>query len=247
MSYWKELGNNDIVGKLEKLLDSGAFYIDKDTLKIKRHEKMYHNQGWIHVRRAPWMNCTLWHHVYFQTLRAIHSGCFACYKVMARPTTVKDLFIMYEVMKELDLPSKCGIDTREYVRELYGGVWYAQTVEEGQEVYEKVKKAIAKSAAPDIPLLLKRGCTEFEIMFGDSSKFVQKDEDKKWERIVEEVVDVPEWHGTQPDYLKRHIERLWLAWAYRHNDITCREFNDGEDFITPATTYHKPIEGIANG
>ena len=242
-SYWEELGKWDLLGRLKPLLEKGAYYYDKDTCKIKKHEVLGINVPWVFIRRPNWMNCAVWHQVYFQCLNAIHSQCLSCYKIVVTPRTVKELFDLYELMVDLGLDGKCGLDTRTYTRAKYGGYFYTQTLEEGEYLYPYIRERIS----PELPVILKRGCTEFEMLRGDSSKYEQTEDDKKWEQIVEANIDIPDWNGTQPEILVNHIKRLWIAMAYKSDDMTALEFNDGEHLVPQPTTYHEPIEGKANG
>lgn len=239
MTYWEELSKWDLIDKLKPLIQKGAYYYDKDTCKIKKHEVLGVNVPWLFIKRPSWMNCAVWHQVYFQCLRAIHSQCLKCYKVAVTPSTVRQLFDLYDVMLDMNLPSKCGIDLRNYTKARYGAYFYAQSVEEGQEIYQKVRDRLSRRLdLKDMPIILKRGCTEFELYLGDSAKYEQSEDDKEWERIVEANVDIPDWDGEQPQVLKNHIKRLWIAFAYRSNDMTSLEFNDGKDLITPLREYH---------
>jgi len=244
MSYWKELEKNDLISLLKPLFDNGRLYVDYNDCKIKlRQRVMAPNVPWIFIKPAPWANCDLWHQVYFKQLGTIHSACFECFKVVLRPRTVKELFRLYNVMQDLNLPSKCGVELRDYVGELYGAYFYCQGLEHGKEVFGIVKEALDKNMEPGLPIILKRGCTEFELLHGDSRQYEQKDRDKHVEKMLEENSDIPIIAFEQPEIIKTFIKRMWLAWAYKNNDKTCLEFNDGNDFVEQPVTYHEPIEG----
>jgi len=240
MSYWKELEEEDILGKLQGLFAKGRLYIDPEDLKIKKPQQvMLITNPWIFTKQAPWMNCALWHQIYFNELKIIHSKCFECFKVVVRPETVKELFGVLEQMEFMGLPGKCGIEPREYVKHLYGAYFYCRGLDEGKYIYQLVKETMEREIRPDISVILKRGCTEFELMHGDSKKYEQKEYDKKMEALLEEYVDVPIYTFEQPEYLKTHIKKMWLMFAYKNNDKTCLEYNDGEDYIAQPTTYHE--------
>ena len=239
MSYWKDLEEQDILGKLAPLFREGRLYIDPEDQKIKKpRQVMLITNPFIFAKPATWMNCALWHQIYFKQLGVIHSACFECFKVVVRPETVKELFQVCDIMQELALPGKCGIEVREYVKHLYGAYFYCKGLEEGREIYSFVKDTMQREIRPDISVILKRGCTEFELLHGDSKKYEQKDYDRKLETWMETHSDIAALDFEQPEYLKIHIKRGWLAWAYKNNDKTCLEFNDGEDFVKQPATYH---------
>jgi hypothetical protein len=246
-SYWEELTKWDLIDKLQPLFRGGSYYYDKDSCKIKKHEVLAVNMPWIFARRPEWMNCGLWHQVYFQCLRSVHSQCLNCYKVVVKPQTVKQLFALHELMIDLNLPSKCGIELRDYVKSLYGGYFYCRGPEEGQKRYNGVRGLVSRHVSPEVVVTLKRGCTELEILKGDLSKYELTEDDRKWEEIVSQNVDIPDWNGVQPELIKNHIKRMWIAWAYSKNDQTALEFNDGNDLVTQPVTYHDEKGAQENG
>jgi hypothetical protein len=246
VTYWEDLEKQDLIGKLKPLFNAGHLYIDPENGKIKRPgQVMMITNPWVFTKQADWTNCAVWHQIYFKCLNAIHSGCYRCYKVVVRPQTVRELFDLHEVMQQLGLAGKCGVETREYTKHLYGAYFYCNGLEDGKRIYRIVSDAIAKELRPDMDVILKRGCTEFEMMHGDSSKYEQSEEDRQTERLLEDNMDIPPATFAQPDILKTHIKRSWLAWAYKNNDRTCLEYNDGEDFVAQPTTYHE--EDINHG
>ncbi len=240
MSYWKELNERNIIGRLKPLFDAGVLYVDIVDGKIrKRAQVVAYNTPWIFIKQPTWLNCELWSHVYYSQLNAIHSACFNCYKVVVRPTTVKELFEVYEVMQRLDRPSKCGIELRSYVGALYGAYFYCKGLEQGKKIHAFVRDIMTKEVRSDISVILKRGCTEFENAHGDSRNYVQKEEDRAIQDLLDKHSDIPSLVITQPDFLKDYVQSMWLAWAYRNGDKTCLEFNDGADIITQPVTYHE--------
>jgi len=243
MSYWDELGKKDLVGKLLPLFTQGKLFIDPEDNKIKRpNQVMLINNPWIFIKTAEWTNCALWHQVYFNQLKIIHSACFECFKVVVRPETVKELFAVYDVMQNLDLHSKCGIELRDTIGKLYGAYFYCHGLEKGKQTYRTVKKAMDEKIRPDMDIILKRGCSEFEQLHGDSSKYEQKGYDKEIEELLEANSDIPVLLFTQPEIVKTYIKRMWLAWAWKNNDKTCLEFNDGKAFIAQPVTYHEDVK-----
>jgi hypothetical protein len=242
MSYWGELEKQDLIGRLKPLFDKGSLFVDPDDGKIKQPlQVMLVNTPWVFVKQAEWANCSVWHRIYFNQFRAIHSGCYSCYKVVVRPQTVKELFELNDVMQRLGLASKSGIEVRDYTKHLYGAYFYCNGLEDGKRIYRIVADVVAKELRPDMDVILKRGCTEFEMLHGDSRKYEQSEEDKQVESLLEANLDIPIATYMQPDFVVSHIKRIWLSWAYKNNDKTCLEFNDGKDFVEQPVTYHEGV------
>ena len=94
---------------------------------------------WNFIKRDPEMNCMLWKTFLYGSIleklpkeeRFVPSHCANCYKVVIRPTTYAALLDLEAIMKELDYPSKCGIETRIFVKGLYGGYFYTWGLRKG--------------------------------------------------------------------------------------------------------------------
>ena len=131
------------------------------------------------------------------------------------------------------MPSKCGIEERPIVHGLYGGYFYNDSLEEGLECYEKVCDAV------DMPISLKRGCTEFELACGNSRTWEVTDSQLGFEDMVDRcVVKYPEDHARQSFHAIQGVHRSWIEWAYAHGDKTYLEYTDGWPLYTPPATYH---------
>ena len=199
----------DIMPRIQKLLSSG-YYIRNDGKVTTILKGKSPDPPWIYTRSHPELNCTFWHEVMFGAIGIFPPGCMNCWKVVVRPRTIKELIYLLEVQDELTTRyCKCGIEVRGYVPALYGGYFYNQSQEEGLECLEDVRKLVAENISPDIPVVLKRYCTEFELKFGPSDEleetlmrgyFIHPDEGKKtvmqlsemqiWRHAAEQIFDV---------------------------------------------------------
>jgi len=141
-------------------------------------------------------------------------------------------------MIELDKPSKCGLDARIYVFGGFGGYFYNDSLEEGMRCYHAVRPRIAE-ISPDIDIVLKRFCTEFEMRHGPSDKFEQSEDDKHWEKLVEENFALPSVvEVEQSEIIKNRAMKLWLEWANTYGDKTAWKYNKGKPLHRPSVTYH---------
>lgn len=139
-------------------LDIPGVYLDHPfSLQIFRGTSVYRRTG------GPG-KCER-HHGVFQRHHIIPEFCFGCYKVLVEPRTVMELFKLLMVFEEIDLPNdnlrKCLTELREDCAGTYKGLVYSRGIEEGEQVFGLIKEAVATEISPDVPVQLKRGCSEF--------------------------------------------------------------------------------------
>jgi len=73
------------------------------------------------------------------------------------------------VFEKLKLPKdntrKCIVETREQVSGAYKGFIYCRGIEEGEEILKIVKKVLSEEISKIIPVTLKRGCSEYPLVY----------------------------------------------------------------------------------
>lgn len=243
MSLYEDIVSRDIITKMKPLLDNGTFYL-RDDGKLTRQSRLAHETPWIHVKQARNRNCVLYH-IYFNQFGFIHSRCQECWKTVVRPRTLVELHKLLELQKVLNLPSKCGIEKRATVCGLYGGYFYSDSLEEGKVCHKLVRANVDANISPDIGIILKRACTEFEVdgKFGPSDEWEVSDDQKKMELLLEDLIDQDITKFPQPEHLKETIFRDWIHWAYSSGDMTYKEYTDGKPLFRAYKTYHEDIDG----
>lgn len=240
-TQYADIIKGDLIGKMRPMFDSGRFYL-RDDGKITQTTRLTYNSPWIHQKMAPNRNCNLYH-VYHEAFKFVHSKCQECWKVVVRPRTLSELHKLLELEKVLDLPSKCGIEKRDTVCGLYGGYFYNDSLEKGRECYKLVRANVDVNISKDVVVLLKRGCTEFEIggHGGPSDKWEVSESQKEIEDILNDLVDQDISKMPQPDHVKESIFRSWIHWAYANGDMTYKEFTGGESLFPTYVTYHEEV------
>jgi hypothetical protein len=170
-----------------------------------------------------------------------------------------ELMLLLEVQEELWTGyCKCGIEIRDYVPANYGGYFYNRSYEEGMECYKEVRALVSAHINPDIDVVLKRYCTEFELKFGPSDeleetlergyfdhpdmgqvKVMPLDEQEVWLRAINQTFDIPNSDTPMPPFVKMHVIKTWFDHAWKIGDMTVKDFFEGDNLYTPTIKYHE--------
>jgi len=215
--------DSDLLTPLLPLIRQGAYHFANDG-RIEVDFRMTADTPWIHVRQDSRKNCGIWHQVWFNLFNIIPSYCQSCWKVVVRPTTLKELFQLYELQVAMNRPSKCGIEVRQTVGALYGGYFYNETYEAGLACLKDVKEAVHGTIGKHVNVFLKRACTEFEHKFGDSRNWSVSEEQKFLESRLENLFLDPAKSHEQGIEIKRHVMAGWVRFAFAAGDKTVGEF-----------------------
>lgn len=237
--YYPYLAQHDILERIKPLLEKQGYYLRDEDGKITAELHQTWNTPWHHVYDDGKSDCYLWHSIIFDVCGFIPTGCLKCFKVVVRPKTLKQLFALLDLELELKHPSKCGIEIRPTVRGLYGGYFYNRSLEDGLECFKKVKKALSEDEVLQ-PLsetvILKRGCTEFEMACGRSDEWGITEDDYQTELKLSELI-VRKVPLAQPEYVLNHIHANWIKWAWAAGDDTVDEFSGGIPLYRPVCRY----------
>jgi hypothetical protein len=252
VSYYDWMVAHDILEQLRPLWEQGGFYIRESDGKLASDPKLAIESPWRHVLIAWNFDCGTWHRIIFDYLsrklppgeKFVPSKCFECFKVVVRPKTLVQLFALEKLMHQLQRPSKCGIELRPSVHGLYGGYFYNTGLKEGLERWREVREAVSADPhmGPDIAVILKRGCTEFEFECGPSDEWQITDIQRRLEMLVDKYLAKDDVVRHQPEQVVWHIHRKWIEHAYAHGDPTYKELTDGKPLYPPYVTYHHLAE-----
>jgi hypothetical protein len=142
----------------------------------------------------------------------------------------------------MDLPSKIGMDVRPYTFGAWAGFIYGDTLEEGRKYYKMAKKEIPK----DIPIILKRGCTEMERMKPSDTWDILDKRELELEEKLNNIFSFSEEHFFQAEWLKSEVKERWIRRAIEIGDSTAKvtakkESGDPEiwdKLVVNSITYH---------
>jgi len=237
MDKYMDLIKQDIIEPIRPLLQNGAYRFTP-TGQLEADLRMQSETPWIHVRQDSNRNCALWHQVWFNHYGFIPSGCQKCWKVVVRPHYLSDLFKLHDLLTQLDMPSKCGIEKRYSVHALYGGYLYNDSKEEGLSCLEHIRPLLKEHVSPGTTAFLKRGCTEFEHKHGDSRNWEVTPEQLQLERRLEDLFVEQRHRSYQSREMQTHIMANWVRFAFANGDITAKKFMT-DPLYPPYVTYER--------
>jgi len=260
ISLYEWLVGRDIYYWLEPLIDSGAWIVRDDGRLRAKHRQFAIDTPWVHHGHAGF-DCYTWSSIMFNIVSLsmkklftdgrpfVPSGCQNCYKVVVKPKTLIQLFALDDLQGKLGIPSKCGVEQRNTVHGLYGGYFYNSGLQNGEQCYLTVREAVDndKWLGKDVPVILKRGCTEMEHAVGPSDKW----EISETQQIIEELIN--KWvvrdlrDADQPEPLVWHVKRKWIEFAYEHGDETYLHVTGGKPIFPAYVTYHNNLGETTNG
>lgn len=184
---------------------------------------------WIFHGHAEDRDCTRWHKVYFRDYKFIPRECFNCWKIVARPKNLRQLFELNELQEAHALPGKVGVDLRPEAvfKGIFLGFWYCPLgdLEGAREKYKEIKRSVKGALSLDVPVILKRGCTEMENAFGPSKDWVFPEQWRMLQDLLDAVFDVRDLNAKeQPGWIKSHVMRFWIEYAHQRGDGTVKDF-----------------------
>ncbi len=248
MKLYEMLKMTDVLGPIGDLLDApGGLDLNKENripLKLKRSP----NTPWINVKRDE-RCCGKWGGIYFKYYNFIPSQCRKCWKVVWTGSTIRELFKIREIQKEMDLVSKCGVERRPWSGKMgkYQGFWYTPLdggLKGARRLYAKVVHRLGREKVLLGPnVILKRGCTEFENRYSPSDKWDEFAERYNWnvqQMLCDSVfLDDPDM-SVEGSLVKVSVKLAWLTFAWEHRDPTVGDYMERPP-LEPLLQYQRSI------
>lgn len=242
--------------KVRKLLNRGQFKIGPSGRLEPTSPKGSLATPWVFTNfDARRKFCNHWNSIYCGEFDLIPRFCrFNCWKTVIYPRNVYETFLLHDVLRSLNLPSKCGADRRNYtyrkmqngtVCGAWGGYIYGDTLEQGREYYTQIRKAVDEIISPDIDIILKRGCTEMERLKPSDTWDDYTDGDKALELQLDDVFHFEELTFNQAAWTVRDVKEGWILRAIEMADPTVEQtltaYGEGvtlADLTVKSITYH---------
>jgi hypothetical protein len=151
---------------------------------------------------------------------------------------------MEQLLHNLDLPSKCGIELRDYTPKHYGAYFYCDGFDQGRERYAEIRKAIDDNIEltdkdKPIDVILKRGCTEFEMIKGPSPYWSCSGADLEMYKLAEAFIEINRGNSSQDPLQKTNVRCKWMLWAHSNGDMSYLPYNGGEKLFPGYVSYHE--------
>ncbi|MDP6675778.1 MAG: tetratricopeptide repeat protein [Gammaproteobacteria bacterium] len=180
------------------------------------------------------------HKMVFDTFKIIPERCFSCYKVTLDPRTVMELFKILLLFDRLKLPNdntrKCTVEVRPEISGTYKGFVYCKSLDEAKEILTIVKSIVGETISEEIPIFVKRGCSEFPITYpeyghitdNEAQLMTYNEEWRKHEVYTDNNLIKYTDHNAN-DFTHNHsgltlldalIMRNWLSYAKTIGDIS---------------------------
>ena len=257
---YANLTSRDIIEWCRPLLETNAYHLRAGDGKLICTTHPAWNTPWHHVKQMMGLNCFLWHQLMFNNIfpripggeKWVPAGCHNCFKVVVRPPTLKALHALLALQLELDRPSKCGCEIRPQVHGNWGGYFYNWGMDAGIQCYKDIRKAVSEwdGLGKDVPVILKRACTEFEMKIPNSHEWEIQPGQIEAESVITNLVEYEQNYSPQSAHQLIKVHRMWIEHAFSVGDPTYAEFTDGQPLFKPYVTFHhlaeeKPIK-LAN-
>lgn len=196
-----------------------------------------------------------------------------CWKIVVAPRNIEELFFSFFVQRELDVASKCGIEgDRINSDKLYGAYWYNHSINEGHYRYKQVKEIYQNGASrkgtildvpvevnlltaeearklalpEEVPIILKRACTEFEQHCGPSENWTWDEDQEEFERLALDAFVPDQQNFKQNEYQLGTLFMRWIHRAYSWGDKSYLKFTEGNELFATCQTFHDRPEWRPN-
>lgn len=262
--WQKLLFHNEVLEQgIQRVIASGLGYIDHDSgLLVPTGKSMDFNTNWLFFGYTTALrDCYLWHQVMFRHFNGfVPEFCrLRCYKVVVKVRNFLEAVQFGNLMTAgpciqaeiCPLHGKVGIDERPYSDGHFNGFVYCDGLEDGLRKYQIVRKLVDEHLenGSEIPIILKRSCTEFEKRHGATDTpfwDAISQEDLDFQHHLEDIFKGQWTCAVQPDWLKNKIFHKFAKWANTVGDKSWIDYF-GEDFLTmKAVTYHHLLKGESN-
>lgn len=245
---------SNLASRLDPLVDQDkTWYWGLDN-KLRRllPAGINHQSFWIFNHHT--FVCQKWHRIFFELLTQktmVHSHCQDCWKVCIYPRDFSDVIRIEEFQESAGFKSKVGMDVRECTTHIWSGYWYCRSMNEGWERFQFVQEWVDEHLPPRVngdkvevvEVILKRGCTEFEMAIPDSATWRVTEEQEEYEEWLDEILDFnPFYKNFQASYIKEKIRWKWMRWAHAHGDLTYTALTGGLPLFPPYRVYHHDEE-----
>jgi hypothetical protein len=234
-----KIGNSTVGQNLQRAIESGAvLQHDNGSLELARRPEQ--PDSFVMIPNGPRLPCQflnkfLFGRVYRAT--AVPKACEPCYKVKALPRTLRELVALYEIAKGIECLSKWGIDLYNlHSQSVYAGFFYVKGLDAARALLPIVRKAADENPklGAEVPIVIKRGCSNFEAALGPSDQYTFQPELSEIEAYLKS-----KWRPRKAEIntLATTLYETWVPFAYQMGDNTYLDFTNGKPLYPKSLTY----------
>lgn len=230
-------GEATVGDNLRRAIETGKL-IESEVGLFERADERQKAINWMAVDNGPPMGCGFLMHFAFAHAyaeAAVPSGCSACYKVKVMPTTLRQLVAAWDIAKHIQYRSKWGTDLNNpYSQNIYAGYFYVNGLDAARALFKVARQALDQhpKLGRDVPMVIKRGCSEYEGKLGPSDRYTFRPEMAELEAYLK-----TRFRERKATYQPSMIVAHWIETAFRIGDDTYLDFTGGIPLRERTLTY----------
>ena len=145
--------------------------------------------------------------VIFDQLRLMPIGCLRCWKIVAKLPDACVTEQAWKAMKAEGLPGKAGLDVRSFTSGKFALFIYCDSPQDALNKWWRSGPIFESLGITD--QILKRGCTEMEMIFGPSNRWKSGPGQDKLEKYLGKMLKLP---PPGVEYTPEHIKKTMQGW-----------------------------------
>ena len=243
-----KIEGNTVESILQSAYEEGFFSLNNENKIVITHTP--NKAQWIaHIPdkhpRKHYPSCHFLSKFLFQVIykqKAIPLACQQCYKVKIYYQNVEQLVSFKAILEKIDHVSKSGCELDSPISQ---GIWssyiYTHGLDMAFDIYDTILNIIQKDPKKweSLRIVIKRGCTEFELALGPSQDWVFENNIAKVEDALLKVFEV-RTININKDEIKmkdRSVYINWLKTAHQIGDNSYLKLTNEQSFYPKTTNY----------
>jgi len=234
-----KIGGSTVGENLRRAIDAGAVR-QHDDGSLALPAPSGPPDSFVPIRNGPPLPCKFLNGFLFKRVygeAAVPKGCEPCYKVKVMPRTLRELVAVYEIAKEIACLSKWGIDFyNPHSQSVYAGYFYVKGLDAARALFPAVRQAVNENPklGADVPIVIKRGCSNYEAALGPSDTYTFQPELSEVEAYLKSRYRPVR---SEDNTLAQTLYGKWVPFAYQIGDNTYLDFTNGQPLYPQSLTY----------
>lgn len=235
-----KVGAHSVAEALHRAIQSGAVCEDENgKLSLAQRAR---RQDFAFIDNGPVMRCGFLNNFLFDQIyqkQAVPKGCESCFKVKVLPRTLRELVALYEAALDIPYRSKWGVDFfNPHSQNIYAGYFFVDGLEAARALLAHLREAVAGKARIDeeVPILIKRGCSNYEVVLGPSESYSFAPE-------LQAIESYLQTRWRQKEVARKNMAEIlyavWVPFAYQMGDDSYLDFTGGRPLHPKTQTYDR--------